>query len=92
MHHGSAHATTLLSLPITQSNRHNHHDSRPPGRLAVIDYIDRGEGRADNWKTDQLAMIQQAEKPTSAQLLLMVASPIQKLVEASSGGACQSAK
>jgi hexosaminidase len=60
--------------------------------LQAIDYIDRGEGSADNWKTEQLAMIQQAEKPTSAQLLLMVASPVQKLVEASSGGACQFTK
>jgi hexosaminidase len=60
--------------------------------LQAIDYIDRGEGPADNWKTEQLAMIQRAEKPTSAQLLLMVASPVRKLVEASSDGACQSAK
>jgi len=56
--------------------------------LQAIDYIDRGEGAAENWKTEQLTMIQQAEKPTSAQLLLMLASPVQKLVEASSGGAC----
>ena len=56
--------------------------------LQAIDYIDRGEGAAENWKTEQLAMIQQAEKPTSAQLLLMLASPVQKLVEASSRGAC----
>jgi hexosaminidase len=60
--------------------------------LQAIDYIDRGEGAAHNWKTEQLAMIQRAEKPTSAQLLLMVASPVQKLVEASSGGACQFTK
>jgi hypothetical protein len=56
--------------------------------LQAIDYIDRGEGAAENWKTEQLAMIQKAEKPTSAQLLLMLASPVQKLVEASPGGAC----
>ena len=56
--------------------------------LQAIDYIDRGEGAAENWKTEQLAMIQKAEKPTSAQVLLMLASPVQKLVEASPGGAC----
>jgi len=56
--------------------------------LQAIDYIDRGEGAAENWKTEQLAMIQKAEKPTSAHLLLMLASPVQKLVEASPGGAC----
>jgi hexosaminidase len=56
--------------------------------LQAIDYIDRGERPAENWKAEQLAMIQRAEKPTSAQLLLMVASPVQKLVEASSSGAC----
>ena len=56
--------------------------------LQAIDYIDRGEGPADNWKTEQLPIIQRVEKLTSAQLLLMVASPVPKLVEASSGGAC----
>jgi hypothetical protein len=60
--------------------------------LQAIDYIDRGEDPADNWKTEQLALVQQAQQPTSAQLLIMVASPIQRLVEASSGGACHSTK
>jgi hexosaminidase len=60
--------------------------------LQAIDYIDRGEDPADNWKTEQLAVIRRSEKPTSAQLLLVVALPIRKLVEASSGGACRSTK
>ena len=52
--------------------------------LQALDYIDRGERAQDAWATLQFALLQQAEKP-KAQLLLMVAPPVQKLVEASSG-------
>jgi hexosaminidase len=60
--------------------------------LAALDYIAKGGGVPDDWKAQQLAAIAQIEKP-KAQLLLMPASAVQKLVEAASaGGACSSAK
>jgi hexosaminidase len=52
--------------------------------LQAIDYIDRGERAPDAWTTQQFALLEQAQKP-KAQLLLMVAPSVQKLVEASSG-------
>jgi len=52
--------------------------------LQALDYIDRGESAPDAWAQQQFAILQEAEKP-KAQLLLMVAAPVQKLVEASSG-------
>jgi hexosaminidase len=52
--------------------------------LAALDYIDRGECAPDVWKTEQLAIIEQA-KTQKAQVLLMVAPSVQKLVEASVG-------
>jgi len=52
--------------------------------LQALDYIDRGERAPDAWAQQQFALLQEAEKP-KAQLLLMVAAPVQKLVEASSG-------
>jgi hexosaminidase len=61
--------------------------------LQAMDYIARGERPSNEWKTQQLALVEAAKKPTSAQLLLMVAAPVQKLIEASAeGGACQPAK
>jgi hexosaminidase len=50
--------------------------------LQALDYLDRGEKAPDAWKTQQLAMAQQAIQP-KAQLLLMVAAPVQKLIQAS---------
>jgi len=52
--------------------------------LQALDYIDRGERAPDTWATQQFALLEQAQKP-KAQLLLMVAPSVQKLVEASSG-------
>lgn len=52
--------------------------------LQALDYIDRGERAPDAWATQQFALLQEAEKP-KAQLLLMVAPAVQKLVETSSG-------
>jgi hexosaminidase len=52
--------------------------------LQALDYLDRGEKAPDTWKTQQLALAQQAIQP-KAQLLLMVAPPIQKLIQASAG-------
>ncbi len=52
--------------------------------LQALDYLDHGERAPESWATQQFALLDQAQKPR-AQLLLMVALPVQKLVEASSG-------
>jgi hexosaminidase len=60
--------------------------------LAALDLIDKGQPAPDSWKAQQLAVIEQAKKP-KAQLLLMPAPAVQKLVEAAAGGgACAAAK
>jgi len=52
--------------------------------LQALDYIDRGDRAPEAWATQQFALLEQAQKP-KAQLLLMVAPSVQKLIEASSG-------
>jgi hexosaminidase len=52
--------------------------------LQALDYIDKGEQAPDLWRNEQIAVIQQAEKP-AADLVLAVAPAVQKLVEASAG-------
>ena len=52
--------------------------------LQALDYLDRGEKAPTDWRDQQLSLAQQAIQPR-AQLLLMVSSPIQKLIQASSG-------
>jgi len=52
--------------------------------LQALDYLGRGERAPEAWATQQFALLEQAQKP-KAQLLLMVAPSLQKLVEASSG-------
>jgi len=52
--------------------------------LQALDYLDRGEKASDGWKTKQIALAQSAIQPR-AQLILMVAGPIQKLIQASAG-------
>jgi hexosaminidase len=52
--------------------------------LQSLDYLDRGERPPDEWKAQQLAFIQQASQP-KAQVLIMIAPSIGKLVEASVG-------
>jgi hexosaminidase len=52
--------------------------------LQALDYIDRGEKAPQAWKTQQIALAQSAIQPR-AQLFLMVASPVQKLIQASAG-------
>jgi ribonuclease D len=60
--------------------------------LAALDAIAKGQPASDSWKSEQLAVIEQANKP-KAQLLLIPAPSVQKLVEAASvGGACFAAK
>jgi hexosaminidase len=60
--------------------------------LAALDYLPKSSPAPDDWKVQQLAIIEQAKTPKS-QLLLMLAPAIQKLVEAvSAGGSCAAAK
>jgi len=49
--------------------------------LQALDYLEKGQPEPDLWKTQQLAVIEQANKPTAG-LLLMVVTPVQQLVEA----------
>jgi hexosaminidase len=54
--------------------------------LEALEYLDRGQRAPAAWKAQKLALVEEAKKPR-AQLLLMVASPVGKLVEASGDGA-----
>jgi hexosaminidase len=58
--------------------------------LAALDFIAKGGVAPDDWKAQQLAVIDQVRKP-KAQLLLMPAPAVQKLIEAAAaGGTCSS--
>ena len=50
--------------------------------LQALDYLDHGLPAPESWKTAQDTMIQDAKKP-KAGLLLMIADPVQKLVDTS---------
>ena len=52
--------------------------------LAALDYLDRSEPAPAAWVTAQLALVEQAKK-AQAQLLIMVAPSVEKLVQASAG-------
>jgi hexosaminidase len=49
--------------------------------LKALEYLDESQTVPDAWKTPQLAMLDQAAKP-SAGLFLMVVAPVRQLVEA----------
>ena len=53
--------------------------------LRALDYLDRGERAPEVWRTTQLDLVELAKKPR-AQLLLMVAPSVEKLIEASGAG------
>jgi hexosaminidase len=60
--------------------------------LAALDVATKGTAAPGDWKTQQLAVVEQANKP-KAQLLLMPTPAIQRLVEAvAPGGSCTAAK
>ncbi|HXN52182.1 MAG TPA: family 20 glycosylhydrolase [Candidatus Acidoferrum sp.] len=60
--------------------------------LAALDFAAKGGAAPEDWKTQQLAIVEQVKKPKS-QLLLMPAPAIQKLVEAvAAGGSCAATK
>lgn len=52
--------------------------------LTALEYLDRGQPAPAAWVSQQLSAIEQAKEP-QAQVLLMVAAPVQKLVQASAG-------
>ncbi len=52
--------------------------------LQALDYLDKGQSAPDAWKTQQLAAMGQA-KLRQADVLLMVAAPVEQLVQASAG-------
>ena len=49
--------------------------------LQALDYLDKSQTAPDLWRTEQQSFIDNAKKP-SAGLLLMVAAPVQQLVDA----------
>jgi hexosaminidase len=57
--------------------------------LTALDYLDRGELAPAAWATEQLALVDQAKK-AQAQLLIMVAPSVEKLIQASAGQAAPS--
>src|SRR6266481_6048794 len=60
--------------------------------LAALDAIAKGQPAPDSWKARQFAILEQVKKP-KAQLLLIPAPAVQKLIEAAAaGGACSTAK
>jgi hexosaminidase len=48
--------------------------------LEAMDYIDRGEHPSDAWKTQQLALVKQAQE-SKAQLLIMIAPSVRRLID-----------
>jgi hexosaminidase len=54
--------------------------------LRAMDYLDSGQHAPSDWATAQLGLVEQAKKP-KAQLLLVIAPSIQKLIQASAGQA-----
>src|SRR5580658_6428496 len=60
--------------------------------LLALDFVTKGQRPPEDWKAQQLAILEQIQKP-KGQLLLMPIPAIEKLVEAASaGGACSSSK
>lgn len=55
--------------------------------LAALDALEHGSTVDASWKTQQLAIVQQAAKP-KVQLLLMPAKAIQRMVEGAGSGTC----
>jgi hexosaminidase len=53
--------------------------------LRAMDYVDRGERAPEAWRTTQFDLVELAKKPR-AQLLLMVAPSVEKLIEATATG------
>jgi hexosaminidase len=57
--------------------------------LAALDFISKGGAAPSDWKSQQSSALEEIKKP-KAQLLLMPAAAVQKLIEAASAGSCAS--
>jgi len=57
--------------------------------LRAMDYLESSQHAPSDWATQQLALVEQAKKP-KAQVLLMIAPSVQKLIQASAGQATRS--
>ncbi len=53
--------------------------------LQALDFLDKGEPAPDAWKTQQQAVIAQAKTAAQADMLLMVAAPVQQLSRSQRG-------
>jgi hexosaminidase len=56
--------------------------------LQALDYLDKSQPIPESWKTQQLAIVDTAKK-RQADVLLMVAAPVQQLIEATARPAAQ---
>lgn len=56
--------------------------------LQALDYLDKSQPIPESWKTQQLAIVETAKK-RQADVLLMVAAPVQQLIEATARPAAQ---
>ena len=54
--------------------------------LQALDALDKNQPLSDSWRTEQVAVADRSMKPR-ANLLIMVAPPIQKLIEAAAATA-----
>jgi len=52
--------------------------------LVALDYLDKSTPSPNSWRAQQLALVERA-KTAKADLLLVVAEPVQQLIEASQG-------
>jgi hexosaminidase len=52
--------------------------------LRALDYLESGQQAPKEWKTEQLALMEQAKKP-SAQVLIMIVPAVEKLIQTSAG-------
>jgi len=59
--------------------------------LAALDYLAHGERAPEQWRSQQLALVEQAKKQ-QAQLLLIIAPAVQKLIEASTQSSASARK
>lgn len=75
---------TLEGSSLLQEDEPVSHDLSALGAvgLEALDYIDKAQPAPDAWRTQQSAVADQAKK-AQAGLLLMVAAPVQQLIDAS---------
>ena len=80
------------SLLAENENLARNLSSASASGLAALDSIARRQAPSESWKSEHMALLQQAGKPDYTQVLLMVVPPIQKLVEYAASGGCSATK